>query len=193
MRLPDNCFTWRHKFGISNHAFYLMMGFYPDGRLGEVFIFSGREGGLISGTLRAFGKDISYLLQQGVSLKYLAQKHLFESFEPRGWSSNPVIGPCESLIDYIFKWMVFLLLEPDDWAELGIEPKDTEELDKERKAFRGKMNAFASLHLGSKESNGSKRMNMRITVGVCDRCGGALYPSASCKVCAKCKQTTECA
>jgi ribonucleoside-diphosphate reductase alpha chain len=193
MRLPDNVFTWRHKFGISNHAFYLMLGFYPDGRLGEIFLFSGREGGLISGTLRAFAKNCSYLLQQGVSLQYLARKHLFESFEPRGWSSNPVIGPCESLIDYIFKFMSFLLLEPEDWSELGIEPKDIEELDKERREFRGKMDAFAKVHLGSKESNGSKKLNMGIQLGVCDRCGGALYPSASCKVCAKCKQTTECA
>jgi ribonucleoside-diphosphate reductase alpha chain len=194
MKLPDNVFTWRHKFGIGNHSFYLQMGFYPDGRLGEVFIFSGREGGMMSGTLRAFAKNTSYLLQQGVSLKYLCRKHLFEAFEPRGFSSNKIVGICESFIDYIFKWMAFLLLEPDDWTELGIEPRNLEELTEERKRFRLATWNFSRIHLGTKEGNGhGGAPNLRISLGICDRCGGPLYPQASCKFCIKCKQTTECA
>ncbi len=94
-----------HKFDIQGHEGYLTVGFYPDGRPGEVFITMAKEGSTIGGLMDVLGASISIGLQYGVPLEVFVNKFAHSRFEPAGFTKNPDIPIAKSVTDYIFRWL----------------------------------------------------------------------------------------
>ena len=104
-RLPDTRRSMTHKFEVAQHQGYITVGFYEDGRPGEVFIKIAKHGSTISGLLDTIAVLTSLALQYGVPVAALAHKFEFTRFEPSGWTKNPELRHVNSLVDYIFRWL----------------------------------------------------------------------------------------
>ena len=84
VRLPDTRRSVTHKFEVAQHQGYITVGFYEDGRPGEVFIKIAKHGSTISGLLDTIAVLTSMALQYGVPVETLAHKFEFTRFEPSG-------------------------------------------------------------------------------------------------------------
>jgi ribonucleoside-diphosphate reductase alpha chain len=104
-RLPYTRRSLTHKFDIQGHEGYVTVGFYPDGRPGEVFITMAKEGSTIGGLMDVIGTAISIGLQYGVPLEVFVNKFAHSRFEPAGFTKNPDIPIAKSITDYIFRWL----------------------------------------------------------------------------------------
>ncbi len=104
-RLPHTRRSMTHKFNIQGHEGYVTVGFYLDGRPGEVFITMAKEGSTIGGLMDVLGTSISIGLQYGVPLEVFVNKFAHSRFEPAGFTQNPDIPIAKSVADYIFRWL----------------------------------------------------------------------------------------
>jgi len=104
-RLPDTRRSITHKFNISGHEGYLIVGLYEDGKPGELFIKLAKEGSTLAGLADTIGILTSLCLQHGVPVETLAQKFSKTRYEPAGHTNNPEIPVATSLSDYIFRWL----------------------------------------------------------------------------------------
>ena len=104
-KLKEERMSITHKFNIGGHEGYIIVGLYPDGEPGEIFIKMAKEGSTVSGLMDSFALAVSISLQHGVPLKLFCEKFAHTRFEPSGWSSNPDIGYAKSIMDYIFRWL----------------------------------------------------------------------------------------
>ncbi|MGD1216131.1 MAG: vitamin B12-dependent ribonucleotide reductase [Terriglobales bacterium] len=104
-KLKEERMSVTHKFNIGGHEGYIIVGLYPDGEPGEIFIKMAKEGSTVSGLMDSFALAVSISLQHGVPLKLLCEKFAHTRFEPSGWSSHPEIGYAKSIMDYIFRWL----------------------------------------------------------------------------------------
>jgi len=104
-RLPLTRRSMTHKFDIQGHEGYVTVGFYPDGRPGEVFITMAKEGSTIGGLMDVVGTAISIGLQYGVPLEVFVNKFAHSRFEPAGFTKNPEIPIAKSVTDYIARWL----------------------------------------------------------------------------------------
>ena len=111
-RLPDEREAIVHHFNVGGYEGYLTIGFYEDGRPGEIFITTAKEGSTVSGLMDCFATAVSLALQYGVPLEVLCAKFSHTRFEPSGWSGNPQIGYAKSLMDYMFRWLSLKFLPP---------------------------------------------------------------------------------
>jgi ribonucleoside-diphosphate reductase alpha chain len=125
-RLPDTRRSLTHKFEVAQHKGYLTVGFYDDGRPGEVFIKISKHGSTISGLLDTIAVLTSLALQYGVPVEALAHKFEFTRFEPSGWTKNPELRHVHSLVDYIFRWLAIQCSEAyrNESAQRKHEPDD---------------------------------------------------------------------
>jgi len=99
-----------HRFEIQDaksgvHEIYLTVGLFEDGSPGELFVKTGKWGSTLNGLLDVIGIQTSYLLQYGIPLERISHKLIGMQFEPAGSTDNPDIPTCQSVIDYIFRWM----------------------------------------------------------------------------------------
>jgi len=83
---------------------YVTAGVYPDGRLGEVFLTIGKQGGLWK-VYECLMIAVSVGLQYGIPLSVFAEKFEHLKFEPRGMTKNKDIPMAHSVVDYLFKWL----------------------------------------------------------------------------------------
>ena len=104
-KLKEERMSVTHKFNIGGHEGYIVVGLYPNGEPGEIFIKMAKEGSTVSGLMDSFALAVSVSLQHGVPLKLFCEKFAHTRFEPSGWSSNPDIGFAKSIMDYIFRWL----------------------------------------------------------------------------------------
>jgi ribonucleoside-diphosphate reductase alpha chain len=104
-RLQDERMSVTHKFDVGGHEGYIIVGLYPDGEPGEIFITMAKEGSTVSGLMDSFACAVSIALQHGVPLKLLCEKFAHTRFEPSGWSKTAEIGFAKSIMDYIFRWL----------------------------------------------------------------------------------------
>jgi ribonucleoside-diphosphate reductase alpha chain len=104
-RLPETRHSLTHKFDIQGHEGYLTVGFFEDGRPGELFITMAKEGSTIGGLMDTIGTLVSMGLQYGVPLEVFVNKFAHSRFEPAGFTRNPDIPIAKSIADYIFRWL----------------------------------------------------------------------------------------
>lgn len=109
-RLPLTRRSLTHKFDIQGHEGYVTVGFYEDGRPGELFITMAKEGSTIGGLMDVLGTAISIGLQYGVPLEIYVNKFAHSRFEPAGFTKNPDIPIAKSVADYIFRWLGIQLI-----------------------------------------------------------------------------------
>jgi hypothetical protein len=95
---------------LAEHArrelkFYIQPSIYEDGRLGEIFISTNKQGGLISGALNVMAIMISIGLQHGVPLLMITEKLRGQNFGPSGWTGDKEFPNCTSLFDLVAQYL----------------------------------------------------------------------------------------
>jgi ribonucleoside-diphosphate reductase alpha chain len=121
-RLPDTRRSITHKFQVGQHEGYLTVGFYEDGRPGELFIKIAKHGSTIAGLLDTVAVLTSIALQYGVPIEALARKFEFTRFEPSGWTKNPELRHVNSIVDYVFRWLGMVCSDEYRFAQAPENP-----------------------------------------------------------------------
>ncbi len=130
--MPDRRKGYIQKATIGDHKVYLHTGEYEDGKIGEIFIDTSKEGELVKALMNNFAIAVSLGLQYGVPLDEFVSAFIGTKFEPSGKvQGNDRILSASSILDYIFRELAISYLNREDLAHTpSIANKDiTEEGD----------------------------------------------------------------
>ena len=83
-KMPDRRKGYIQKASIGDHKVYLHTGEYEDGKIGEIFIDTSKEGELVKALMNNFAIAISLGLQYGVPLDEFINAYVDTKFEPSG-------------------------------------------------------------------------------------------------------------
>lgn len=103
--MPDERPSLTHQFKIGDFTGLMNVGFYKDGRIGEIQLRSEKEGSSVNGLLRALSISVSVGLQHGIPVSEYLNKFKHMTFEPGGTSSDPDVKFASSILDYAAKWI----------------------------------------------------------------------------------------
>ena len=110
-------------------------GEYDDGKIGEIFIDTNKEGELVKALMNNFAIAISLGLQYGVPLDEFVNAYVGTKFEPSGKvNGNDRILSASSILDYIFRELAISYLNREDLAHtpsIGITDKHIDEASDE--------------------------------------------------------------
>jgi len=116
-RMPDRRKGYIQKAQIGDHKVYLHTGEYDDGKIGEIFIDTNKEGELVKALTNNFAIAISLGLQYGVPLEEFVDAFLDTKFEPSGKVyGNDRILSATSILDYIFRELAISYLGKEELA-----------------------------------------------------------------------------
>jgi len=134
--MPDRRKGYIQKASIGNHKVYLHTGEYEDGKIGEIFIDTSKEGELVKALMNNFAIAISLGLQYGVPLDEFVNAYVDTKFEPSGKvAGNDRILSASSILDYIFRELAISYLNREDLAHTpsignkDVNYKEDEEFD----------------------------------------------------------------
>ncbi len=129
--MPDRRKGYIQKATIGDHKVYLHTGEYEDGKIGEIFIDTSKEGELVKALMNNFAIAISLGLQYGVPLDEYVSAYVETKFEPSGKvHGNDRILSATSILDYIFRELAISYLNREDLAHtpsIGNAEKQIEE------------------------------------------------------------------
>ena len=115
--MPDRRKGYIQKATIGDHKVYLHTGEYEDGKIGEIFIDTSKEGELVKALMNNFAIAISLGLQYGVPLEEFISAYVDTKFEPSGKVfGNDRILSASSILDYIFRELAISYLNREDLA-----------------------------------------------------------------------------
>jgi ribonucleoside-diphosphate reductase alpha chain len=116
-RMPDRRKAYIQKATIGENKVYLHIGEYEDGKIGEIFIDTNKEGELVKSMMNNFAIAISLGLQYGVPLEEYVDAFIDTKFEPSGKvNGNDRILSATSILDYIFRELAISYLGREDLA-----------------------------------------------------------------------------
>ncbi len=116
-QMPDRRKGYIQKATVGNHKIYLHTGEYDDGKIGEIFIDTNKEGELVKALMNNFAIAISLGLQYGVPLEEFVDAFLDTKFEPSGKVyGNDRILSATSILDYIFRELAVSYLGKEQLA-----------------------------------------------------------------------------
>ena len=117
IKMPDRRKGYIQKVTIGKHKVYLHTGEYNDGKLGEIFIDTSKEGELVKALMNNFAIAISLGLQYGVPLDEFVNAYVGTKFEPSGKiEGNDRILSASSILDYIFRELAISYSGREDLA-----------------------------------------------------------------------------
>ena len=127
--MPDRRKGYIQKATIGDHKVYLHTGEYEDGKIGEIFIDTSKEGELVKALMNNFAIAVSLGLQYGVPLDEFVSAFIGTKFEPSGKvQGNDRILSASSILDYIFRELAISYLNREDLAHTpSIANKDATE------------------------------------------------------------------
>ncbi len=129
--MPDRRKGYIQKATIGDHKVYLHTGEYEDGKIGEIFIDTSKEGELVKALMNNFAIAISLGLQYGVPLDEFINAYVNTKFEPSGKVyGNDRILSASSILDYIFRELAISYQNREDLAHtplIGGSDKSTNE------------------------------------------------------------------
>ena len=115
--MPDRRKGYIQKATIGDHKVYLHTGEYEDGKIGEIFIDTSKEGELVKALMNNFAIAVSLGLQYGVPLDEFVSAFIGTKFEPSGTvQGNDRILSASSILDYIFRELAISYLSREDLA-----------------------------------------------------------------------------
>ena len=211
-RLPETRIAKTHKFEIAGHEGYLTVGLFDDGAPGELFITMAKEGSTIGGLMDSIATLTSISLQHGVPLQTLVKKFSHQRFEPSGFTKNPDIRKCDSIIDYVFRWLAIEFLEGYRQESEPKQPElnmpDLEEVEKQTVnkpiaelpiADDTEFIAKSAAEQSSGETAVSAVSNLSATVAhfqqdapTCPNCGNVVVRNGACYKCLNCGESLGC-
>ncbi len=115
--MPDRRKGYIQKATIGDHKVYLHTGEYEDGKIGEIFIDTSKEGELVKALMNNFAIAVSLGLQYGVPLDEFISAYVGTKFEPSGnVTGNDRILSASSILDYIFRELAISYQNREDLA-----------------------------------------------------------------------------
>ena len=133
--MPDRRKGYIQKATIGDHKVYLHTGEYEDGKIGEIFIDTSKEGELVKALMNNFAIAVSLGLQYGVPLDEFISAFVGTKFEPSGKVyGNDRILSATSILDYIFRELAISYQNREDLAHtpaIGGNENNLEENDSE--------------------------------------------------------------
>ena len=134
--MPDRRKGYIQKATIGDHKVYLHTGEYEDGKIGEIFIDTSKEGELVKALMNNFAIAVSLGLQYGVPLDEFISAFVGTKFEPSGKvHGNDRILSASSILDYIFRELAISYQNREDLAHTpsigGNEQNSNEEVETE--------------------------------------------------------------
>jgi ribonucleoside-diphosphate reductase alpha chain len=133
--MPDRRKGYIQKATIGDHKVYLHTGEYEDGKIGEIFIDTSKEGELVKALMNNFAIAISLGLQYGVPLDEFINAYVDTKFEPSGKVyGNDRILSASSILDYIFRELAISYQNREDLAHtpsIGTSDKSENNNDEE--------------------------------------------------------------
>ena len=115
--MPDRRKGYIQKATIGDNKVYLHTGEYEDGKIGEIFIDTSKEGELVKALMNNFAIAISLGLQYGVPLDEFISAFVGTKFEPSGKVyGNDRILSASSILDYIFRELAISYQNREDLA-----------------------------------------------------------------------------
>ena len=116
-KMPDRRKGYIQKAQIGDHKVYLHTGEYDDGKIGEIFIDTNKEGELVKAMMNNFAIAISLGLQYGVPLDEYVDAFIDTKFEPSGnVVGNDRILSASSILDYVFRELAISYLGREQLA-----------------------------------------------------------------------------
>jgi ribonucleoside-diphosphate reductase alpha chain len=180
-RMPSTRRSITHKFEIGNHEGYVTLGFYPDNRLGELFVVMAKEGSTIRGLMDCWSTAVSIGLQYGVPFEVYLSKFKHTRFDPSGWcNGGSPIKSCSSLPDYIFRWTDLYLKEHAKLTAYAVAYVGTEEEKMAEPA--------PAAHVVLSQENA----RMSDDAPPCDQCGAITVRNGACFKCNNCGNSLGC-
>ena len=198
--MPDERKSLTHKFSVGGHEGYITVGFYEDGRPGEVFLRMAKEGSVISGLMDTIATMTSVSLQYGMPLESLVEKFSHKRFEPSGYTNNKDIPIAKSIVDYVFRWLGLKFLaqsQPEEDESLEDQLVDPRQLH----SFAGNGGnqepnaASAMLPSGQREqleAQEKRVASMQSDAPPCHACGSIMVRNGTCYRCLNCGETSGC-
>ncbi len=115
--MPDRRKGYIQKVTIGDHKVYLHTGEYEDGKIGEIFIDTSKEGELVKALMNNFAIAVSLGLQYGVPLDEYISAFVGTKFEPSGkvYGNDRIIS-ASSILDYIFRELAISYQNREDLA-----------------------------------------------------------------------------
>ena len=203
-KLQEERASITHKFNIGGHEGYIIVGLYPDGSPGEIFVKMAKEGSTVSGLMDSFALAVSIALQHGVPLKLFCEKFAHTRFEPSGWSGNSEIGFAKSIMDYIFRWlhlrfltgqqqMLFENLRPRTLNPAAPAPENVGDLNGSAMPESSMRSESREVRKGSVHA--ADALSSIVDFGdapTCSFCGSIMTRNGSCYRCMSCGSTSGC-
>ncbi len=119
--MPDRRKGYIQKATIGDHKVYLHTGEYEDGKIGEIFIDTSKEGELVKALMNNFAIAVSLGLQYGVPLDEYISAFIGTKFEPSGKvHGNDRILSATSILDYIFRELAISYQNREDLAHTPV-------------------------------------------------------------------------
>ena len=177
-KLPQTRKSITHKFEIAGHEGYITVGFYDDGKPGEVFVTMHKQGSTMRGLMDAWATSVSLNLQYGAPVIDLFGRYRHQKFEPSGFVKNTnggefdkkiqQIRTASSIVDYVSQFMI------NNFATGAAKPEvKIDILEVDEKEEQADLNSF-----GNEEGL------------TCSLCGGPAKRIGNCAVrCTSCNQT----
>lgn len=198
--------------GVAGQKMYLRTGEYEDGKLGEIFIDTFKEGASYRSLLNCFAVAVSIGLQYGVPLEKYVDSFTFTRFEPSGFTTHPNIRTCTSIVDFIFRVLGmeylgrtdFVHVEPKttQFHENTVKGKITEAIMKEAtgtvapvalpKTTETPAASTASLQNAASSVLSEQLKNMMGDAPLCNTCGHVTVRNATCYKCLNCGNSMGC-
>ena len=137
--MPDRRKGYIQKATIGDHKVYLHTGEYEDGKIGEIFIDTSKEGELVKALMNNFAIAISLGLQYGVPLEEYVDAFIGTKFEPSGKvHGNDRILSATSILDYVFRELAISYLGKEEMAHTPsiANKKEVENISNEDKFLK---------------------------------------------------------
>jgi ribonucleoside-diphosphate reductase alpha chain len=186
---------------IAGQKLYLRTGEYNDGKVGEIFIDSFKEGASYRSLLNCFAVAVSIGLQYGVPLEKYVDSFTFTRFEPSGFTTHPNIRTCTSIVDFIFRTLGMEYLGRTDFVH--VEPESTHKSERQAEgkiqaAMLKEATAAVEDELVAEKSTAQNSAldkqleNMMGDAPICTGCGHITVRNASCYKCLNCGNSMGC-
>src|SRR5258708_21791421 len=123
-KLPRNRTSHTFECRVADCKGFVTVGEYADGRPGEIFLRVSKQGSTLAGIMDAFAISVSHGLQYGVPLRAFVEAFTNIRFQPAGMTDDPDLRIATSIVDYLFRKLSLMYLDPLERGELNILSTD---------------------------------------------------------------------
>jgi len=196
-RMPRNRRSRTFEFRVADCKGFVTVGEYDDGRPGELFIRVSKQGSTLAGIMDAFAISVSHGLQYGVPLRAFVEAFVGMRFEPAGMTDDPDLRISTSIVDYLFRKLSLMYLDPAERGALNILSTDERVQPTlpgvEESVTETRQGMDMSPHRPSTEHIEPRHVDIRATdAPLCMVCGNQMVRAGSCYACTDCGATSGC-